>query len=348
MIWFDVTKAARQRHNSGLRRVSACLLRELGEAARPFDLAGTGGAGPRDARAGDWLLTTEVFDAAAPGGWRDALATRGPARLAAVFHDAIPLRHPDITWPHSVARHPAYVKALARFDRVWAVSEESRRDLLGLWRWQRIDMPPPVEVLALGADADGTARVRVSGGPTGAAARRPLLLCVGILEPRKNQALLLEACESLWRDGLDFELHLVGRVNPHFGAPLVARVKEARAAGRPVWHHGAADDAVVASLHARARATLFPTIAEGCGLPLLESLWRGVPCVCSDLPVLLENASAGGCLPLRTNDREAWCGGLKALLTDDALAARLRAEACTRPLPTWAETARALRDGCAR
>lgn len=384
MIWFDVTKAGRQRHSSGLRRVSNCLLRELRGAALPFDLSSTGGTCPAEARSGDWIVTAEVFDAAAPDGWGGLLRKRGPVRLAAVFHDAIPLRHPEITWPHSVARHPLYVKALARFDRVWAVSETSRRDLLELWRWQRIAAPPPVSVLALGADADGSARATVSpvlppkavslssteapapppapsvqhpgdasappsasfASTTSSASARPVLLCVGILEPRKNQALLLEVAEGLWRGGLDFELHLIGRVNPHFGAPIVARIDAARRAGHPLWHHAAADDATVAALHARACATLFPTIAEGCGLPLLESLWRGVPCVCSDLPVLLENATAGGCLPLRTGDAEAWRKGLENLLVDAGLVACLRREACLRPLPTWAEAARTLIAGC--
>ena len=89
----------------------------------------------------------------------------------------------------------------------------------------------------------------------------------------------------------------------------------------------------------RARASLFPTIAEGCGLPLLESLWQGVPSVCSDLPVLMENASGGGCLPVAVSDHTAWKAALKQILTDDALHARLVHEAVTRPLPTWKEAA---------
>src|SRR6185503_18499856 len=80
-------------------------------------------------------------------------------RTAAIFHDAIPLRHPHITWPQSVARHPGYMKLLARFDRIWAVSQASANELTGFWHWQGIERPPPVEVLPLGADFDGRPRV---------------------------------------------------------------------------------------------------------------------------------------------------------------------------------------------
>jgi hypothetical protein len=55
-----------------------------------------------------------------------------PCRAAAIFHDAIPLKLPQITWPRSVARHPGYLKLLAQFDRIWAVSAASREELTGL------------------------------------------------------------------------------------------------------------------------------------------------------------------------------------------------------------------------
>ncbi len=324
MIFFDTTKTGEARHRSGLTRVSARLRAGLAEAAT---------SGAWDAitpQPTDWFLTSELFSEEERPGFTAFLASRR-CRLAAVFHDAIPLKHPHLTWPHSVARHPGYMKLLARFDRVWAVSQASRDELLGFWRWQGVEPLPPVDVLALGADFDGAARITHR-----AATAVPRLLCVGIIEPRKNQSLILDVCAQLWAEGLIFELHLVGRVNPNFGPPIVAKIKQLRRQHRAALQfHEAADDATLAQLYATARATLFPTIAEGCGLPLLESLWRGVPCVCSDLPVLRENADGGGCLPVATNDTAAWKAALRRILTDDDLATKLTHEAAERPLPTW-------------
>src|SRR5207237_7075260 len=104
--------------------------------------------------------------------------------------------------------------------------------------------------------------------------------------------------------------------------------------------HEAAGDAKVADIYGSARASLFPTLAEGCGLPLLESLWMGVPCVCSDLPALRENADGGGCVSVTVNDRAAWKASLRRVLTDDAFHARLATEARTRSLPRWSDAAR--------
>lgn len=333
MIFFDATKAAASGHRSGLMRVSARLREELGAAAVPVDWK----RWDRRAQPTDWFLTPELFCEAERPGFRDFLRAR-PCRLAAIFHDAIPLRWPHITWPQSVSRHADYIKMLADFDRVFAVSAESRRDLLGFWQWQGVTPRAEVDVLALGADFSPVPRVT-----TRAAAAAASLVCVGILEPRKNQAFLLDVCEALWREGQVFDLHIVGRVNPHFGAPVVAKLKTLRKRWPGLRYHAAAGDDTVAQLYAEANASVFPTIAEGCGLPLLESLWQGVPCVCSDLPVLRENADAGGCVTAPVNDAAAWITILRRVLTDNAWLAELTAKAQARPLPTWAETANAIR-----
>ena len=335
MILFDETNAASWSHPSGLSRVSRRLKAELGGAAKgaswPWNGAGKG----------DWLLTTELFsEHERPG--LTAFLERRPCGLAAVYHDAIPIKHPDITWPRSVERHPAYMKLLSRFDRVWAVSRASRQELLDFWAWQGVTAPPPVGVLALGADMEGVARATVASAS--ASVRTPRIVCVGILEPRKNQAVIVEACEALRGEGLEMELHLVGRVNPHFGAQLKNRIAELMDRWPGLRYHSNLGDAALADLVRGARATAFASIAEGCGLPLLESLWMGVPCACSDIAPLLENASGGGCAVVEGNSLAGWKGVLRRLLTDNAFRGRLAAEALSRPLPTWAGAARTLRE----
>jgi glycosyltransferase involved in cell wall biosynthesis len=342
VIYFDTTKTGTAKHRSGLMRVSSRLREELGGVVAPVrwddGFRTDTDRAPVVFKPGDWLLTVELFSEAERPGF-SAFVHRPPCRLAAVFHDAIPLRFPHITWPQSVQRHPEYMKLLAGFDQVWAISAASREDLEGFWRWQGVTPKAQVELLALGADFDGGLRVqRDALIPPG----RPALLCVGIVEPRKNQALLLDAAEALWREGLDFELHVVGRVNPHFGRPVAARMAALQPREPRFRFHAQAGDRELGRLYAAARAVVFPTFAEGCGLPVLEALWRGVPAVCSDLPVLRENAAGGGCLMARVSDPADWQAQLRTVLTDEAASRRLQGEAMARPLPRWTETAQAL------
>jgi glycosyltransferase involved in cell wall biosynthesis len=346
VIYFDVTKSGGARHQSGLMRVNARLREEFGQQAkavrwdggrRTWVLSGT--KTKVTFTPADWLFTVELFcEEERPGFW-DFLHER-PCRIAAEFADVIPLRHPQITWPQSVGRHPEYLKMLGAFDRVWAGSEDSRRDLVEFWRWQGTAARATVDTILLGADFDRQPRI---AAPAEAPAAH--LLCVGILEPRKNPMFLLDVCEALWAGGVEFDLHVVGRVNPHFGRPVAARLKALRKTNPRLHYHEAASDRLMNRLYSGVRATAFPTIAEGCGLPVLESLWKGRPCVCSDLPVLREITDTGGCIVAPPNDPAAWAAALRTVLTDDAEWRRLAAEAAARPLPVWADTARVLLAG---
>jgi glycosyltransferase involved in cell wall biosynthesis len=319
-----------------------------GALARIFCFGGAGTGGGRVALSeGDTLLTPELFSEEERPGFGEFLRTR-KCRAAAIFHDAIPLKMPEWCRSKSVARHAGYMRLLAGFDRVLAISQDARRDLLGFWQWAGVTTggafagnvpvspPPVVDVVTWGADFSGAPRVTDTAAPLAP----PSLLCVGIVEPRKNHAFLLDVCAALWDSGLRFTLTVTGRVNTETGTAAAAKLRAfaGRYAGL-LRHLPATGDAALADLYANTRAVVFPTLAEGFGLPLIEALWAGAPCVCSDLPVLREQSAAGGCLLVPPNDFVAWSTVLREILSDDASVLRLRSVARTRPLPTWRETA---------
>lgn len=356
MIAFDVTKASAAGHRSGLLRTSGRLLAELRTLAPGAVGEVVWSARDRawrrwaDGRAGalwtpsaeDRLFTPELFGEEERPGIAAWLASR-PVPAAAVYYDAIPLKHPAISWPQSVRRHPSFLKLLACFDRVFAISATSGDELLGWWRWAGMETRAVVETLALGADATGEPRATAPHPPSA----RPTVLCVGILEPRKRQTLLAEACTALWREGVDFELHFVGRVNPHFGRPIERALRAAaRREARLRWH-GALDDRALAALWSRAELVAVPSLAEGNGLPAIEALWRGVPVVCSDAPALREHAEGGGCMVVSGDDAAAWRAALRPLLRDPAQRAALAAAAVARELPTWRGAAQVVLRGLA-
>lgn len=336
MILLDTTRTSRSGHRSGLTRVTGRLAEALGDRARAVTWESLGKHAPA---AGDWFLTAEVFSEAERPGFR-AFLNRRACRTAAIFHDAIPLRLPHVTWPQSVARHPSYLGLLSSFDRIWAVSVASRDELLGFWRWQRVERHPPVDVIALGADFDAAPRRPAPQTPPA-----PVVLCVGILEPRKNQTFLLEVCRRLWDSGQRFELHYAGRINPHFGKPIAQAIRAAAKSYPGLHFHEAPSDAVLAGLMERARVVALPSIAEGCGLPVLESLWRGIPCIASDLPSIRENAVGGGCLCVKAGDADSWAFALSRLLSDDEIWRGLARDASVRHLVTWADCAQLLAQG---
>lgn len=344
-VYFDVTKTSRQGHASGIRRTAQrlgdALEHSLGNAFVPViwnsrrkvlvTVSGGDAVAPTGA---DWFLTVEPFAPEERPGFDRFLDGR-PCRLAAVFHDAIPMRFPEFTWPRSVARFPAYLKMLSRFDQLFAVSAASAGEIREYLTWLDSGALPRITRIHPGADFLDEARPGLES--THGASRS--ILVVGILEPRKNQAVILDACDLLWQEGLSFDLQLVGRVNPHFGKPLVAEIRRLRRQGCPVVHNDRVSDGALQTRLRSCRFLVFPSRAEGCGLPILEALWMGAPSLCSALPSHRESAEGGGCCLVEGNPRDAWVSALRSHLQDDTLVDDLAREARDRDLPTWSATA---------
>jgi len=87
---------------------------------------------------------------------------------------------------------------------------------------------------------------------------------------------------------------------------------------------------------------LFPSFAEGCGLPVLESLWMGTPVLASDIPSVLENTHHGGIETFASDDLGSFSEKLLNILTgDDTLHSLTLAAEGSNP-PVWGQTAKDL------
>ncbi len=284
----------------------------------------------------DTLFVPEIFQDSRIA-WLRELRLHSPARRVAVFHDAIAWKRPEITPAARYAGFADYMLALAEcFHGVVAVSEEAAADLRFFWKGHAPEAPPEIRVAGwpgekAAAVATGAAEVTVR------AIAAPSVVCVGTFEPRKNHLTLLAAAELAWRAGAKFSLVLIGRTTPAHGRQVEAEVERLRAAGRSVhWLRHVHDAALLAAYRA-ALFTVFPSLVEGYGLPIVESLTHGRPVVCGGNGAIGELATGGGCLIVNQTDPQALADGICQLLTDADLHARLVAEAGARKFPTWEE-----------
>lgn len=349
-LLFDVTKASKQSHYSGVLRVSNCLKKELNsllgenfvevvwsdrkQTFKSPDIGRKFVIEPDDI-----LLTAELFnDLERPG--IEAFLHSGTCRAYAIFHDAIPLRYPEFTWPHSVQRHPSYMKMLSLFDGVFGVSQRSSIVLEEYWEWLGYEYSPSVKSIQLGADGlfEEPMRFEREEGECFN------VLMLGIIEKRKGHDLALDACSRLWDDGLEFNLNVVGRANPYFGKDIERRMKRMAKDGRSIILHGHLEDDQLKRLIPQMDLMLFPSRAEGCGLPVLESLWSGLPVLSSKLAPVRESSRFGGCTFFDCEDTEDLATQLQRLIKNPNLVADLREGIHTKILPTWRGTAQEVVD----
>ncbi len=285
---------------------------------------------PACLRAGDTLFVPEIF--------QDnrielltAWAERTAARLVAVCHDAIAWRRPAITPPERHHGFRDYLEALSRFHAVVAVSEETRHDLRACWEERGCPITP---ITVEGWPVNHAAGKRQTARPASAATRT--VVCVGTFEPRKNHLGLLEAAAQIWRRGVDFELILIGRTTAQWGSRVLEVIDSLQAEGRPIRWLRHVDDRSLHAAYEACEFTVFPSFVEGFGLPILESLWYGRPCVCGSNGAIGEiAASGGGCLTVDQTLPACLADGMERLLTDPALLRQLSKEAVARPFDSW-------------
>lgn len=283
------------------------------------------------APAGEALICPELFSARAAAHFPELFAAvRGPR--VAIFHDAIGLKFPEHTPPATVSRLPAYLRELAQFDGVAAVSDDSAASLREFWAWAELRATPPVLTIPLGVDP--------LPSPTPPASGAPRVLSVGTLEGRKNHVALLDAAEQLWRADVKFELELIGLPRADTGALALERLRALQASGRPVVHHGSVTDAQLHEAYARCAFTVYPSLYEGFGLPVLESLQHGRPCLCGSGGALAETARGGGAVLLSATPRaEEIASAMRDWLEHPATLSAQAAAARARGFRRWSDYA---------
>ena len=263
-------------------------------------------------------------------------ADQSAARFVTVCHDAIAWRRPEVTLTIRQAGFNAYLEAMSRFHAVVAVSVETRDDLLGFWRAHGLP-PVPVTVEPWAVDHAGGERPI---SPPDPASRS--VLCVGTFEPRKNHLTLLEAARQVWKRGGKFELVLVGRTTAGFGDTVLAAVRTLQAEGWTVRWLRHVDDDTLNLVYQQCAFTVFPSLVEGFGLPILESLWHGRPCLCGGNGAIGEIARGGGCLTVDQSDAAGLADGIERLLNDGSLRGKLTDQARVRSFETWEALVRRL------
>lgn len=237
-------------------------------------------------------------------GLADWVAAAG-LRPVLMLHDIIPITHPQHCREGEAARHGERVAMMLRIAHAVIGNSQDTLDTLSAHAattGQRL----PANRLAVWP---GTPHLgRPAGGP---APDTDDFIILGTIEGRKNHLLLLDVWERLVaaQGQAAPRLVIIGRRGWACDAVL-ARLAAGGFAGRVEETGPLSDDAIAARL-AGARALLFPSFAEGYGLPLVEALAAGVPVIASDLTVFREIGQGVPDL-LPPDDVDGWADAIMA------------------------------------
>ena len=273
-----------------LTGIGRCMARLVAELSSLCDVRLYRWGQPRELRIGPRPITAKMDvqswrDEVLGGRWQPA-DVETARRSAGVFgflgqaprffrrevnlvYDLTPIVVPDThtEWTCRVFREYA-ARELGRFDALLTISRRSRQDL----EWAAGVPPGRARVAYPGPSL--CVEAHASGRPV---TRRPdRLLVVSTLEPRKNARGVVEwfTASRALPDGM--ELWWAG------GAGWKMDARQLQGTGRRrVRLLGMVPDARLCELYREATATIYPSLYEGFGLPVLDSLRHGAPVLCS-------------------------------------------------------------------
>lgn len=201
-------------------------------------------------------------------------------RRSVLVHDMIPLEHPQFQRPGTITPFEDKMRRVALLaDRVIYNSRDTQERSTAFMRG--FGCEPASIVAHLGTVvAPPDARMVPDDLPL----TSPYFVTVGTIEPRKNHALLLDIWDEL---GVDAPGLVICGSRGWNNDAVFARL-DALSAESPVREVSDLPDAALSSIVQGAAGMLFPSYAEGFGLPPVEALVLGTRVLCNDLPVLHE------------------------------------------------------------
>ncbi len=257
--------------------------------------------------------------------------TRRNAHSVFMVHDLIPLTHAEYCRPGVGAAHRLRIHtALRHASGLISNSQATYNELANEARKAALPLPPVV-VAPLAPAVE-------PHPPSPPPIETPYFVMLSTIEPRKNHWFILHVWRRLVEQMGEAapKLVIIGRRGWECENVVDMLERCATIRGAVIEESECSDERLHAWLQ-HARALVFPSFAEGYGMPLVEALMLGVPVLASDLPVFHEIASD---IPdyLDPLDGPGWLAYIRAyVLSDSAERASQLVRIERFRAPTWAE-----------
>jgi glycosyltransferase involved in cell wall biosynthesis len=257
--------------------------------------------------------------------FQHALPAACPCPAVVTVHDLSFERDPTVMGPRDrLVFRTVVPRSVRRADRVLAVSERTKRDLIELY-----DVPE--EKIAV--TPNGVDPAFSPGGPRDDGAS-PYALVVGTLQRRKDPEAAIEALALL---GDASTLRLVFAGPDKGGQAQAERVAQRTGLAGRVEFRGHVPQDELAALYRGAACLVFPSRYEGFGLPAVEAMAAGTPVVATRAGALPEVVGDAAIL-VEDGNSVALAGGIERALADRERLVAAGLERVKRF--SWAETAR--------
>lgn len=230
------------------------------------------------------------------------------------------------------------MEVIGHYDEVLPISKFSAHDLTNFLNDRRTDFRTPADYIHAtplpGEFSESDRVTEIQRSPRG---ENPVtVLCVGTLETRKNHLGMIEAFTHASQEiSIPLRLIIAGRNDCE---NIADKIDDYTSEYSSIIWEKDADDKRLRQLYEECDFTIYPSVEEGFGLPILESLWYAKPCICANFGAMAENTKDGGCLAVDVRDPKALASAIVEMAKPE-VRSRLAEEATKLRLKSWKDYA---------
>ena len=266
-----------------------------------------------------------------------ALIDATQVKLNAVAYDCVPITSSETTASGMPYFFATYLDFLSRADRIAPISRSARGDFEGWKTALSVTglQGPEIKEVTLGAavskpNPGDYARLT----DLGIRSDIPVVTCVGSHEPRKNHLAVLRAAERLWESGSEFQLVFIGG-NSWNSEFFFTKLNELHRRGHHVISLSKISDELMHAAVESSLFSVFPSLNEGFGLPVAESLLLGTPVITSNYGSMSEIGGGYGSILVDPRDDNDIVSAMARLLTEPELVRQLQQQTQSFPEKDW-------------
>ena len=251
-----------------------------------------------------------------------------------VGYDLIPILAPEYVAPNEIESFAHYVLATTESSGIICISDQTKKEFAGYLKARKtvtdyegalVTLPLPVVPLQEAPDDFEPKEFKklVKGS---------YFLCVGTIEPRKNQRKVVAAFNEFWAKGGKNQIVFVGRIASQSENSFQAEIEEDL--DKRVFHFTDLPQDSLSWLYKNSLASIQVSDYEGYGLPVVESIAHGKPVIVNPFGVQFELAQGNGGLAVVDNSVTELANTLERISRDIELLSNLEIEAKNAIFPT--------------
>ncbi len=210
------------------------------------------------------------------------------AVVGLVVYDIIPLTHPDFFPSAIVNRFNDWFKqALEHVDFFIGISETVQNELQTYLRQNHPSYQANGRIgfFTLGCTLDNISENKLVGSKSKELFKKSdIYIAVGTIEARKNHKYLLDAFDLVWKECSDSILCIIGKMG-WLSEAVIKRIEKHSLFKKNLFMFNNVSDTELDHYYRHSRALIYPSSAEGFGLPIVEALYYGLPVLASDIPI---------------------------------------------------------------